>query len=242
MDKPTRKQIREGLQQIPMEHVLGVSKRLTHKQKQFAKGLAMGKTASGAYREAYDSKGKPSTVGEEARRLKTNPLIAREVEAIQAAITAAEYRTPAHLRELVVHSLVKVLVDPDAKDAIKVQAARVLGTVSEVSAFTARTEVTHVTSSKDARDTIMLELKRIMKNDSTDIEYSEADSLLQELAGDSATPTPTNGRQESQVVLHTIPDIGLATPDIGSPAESTPLVSEITDPPTPQKNLDEQSK
>lgn len=227
MDRPTRKQIKEGLKQIPIEHVLGVSKRLTHKQREFAKNLASGKTGADSYREAYKSKGNPNTVGVEVQKLKKNPLINLEVEAYQAAIEAAKYRTPAHLRELVIHSLVQTVINPDTKDAIRVQAARVLGTVSEVSAFTHRTESTVIKRSEDARETIMQELKRILKNSATDIDYSDADTLLSELTGAPATPTTPNQASESQGLLHTIPDIG-------SP-EAPPSDSEI-DPPPPTKN------
>lgn len=235
MNRVTRKEIKEGLKQIPLDSVLGVSKRLTHKQKEFAKGIAMGKTASGAYRDAYDTKGKPNTVHESARRLKENPAVSREIQAYQVAIEAAKYRTPAHLRELVIHSLVQTVIDPDIKESTRLQAVRILGTVSEVSAFTERKEITTVKRSEDARDTIMQELKRMLKNNATDVDYADADTLLSELAGTGATPTTPIEGSESQTDIHTIPHIG-------SPEEDLPPSDSEIDPPPPTKNLDEESK
>jgi hypothetical protein len=52
---------------------------------------------------------------------------------------------------LLIHSLVKVLADDNAKDATKVAAAKVLGTVTEVAAFTERRETHIIKSSADAK-------------------------------------------------------------------------------------------
>ena len=53
--KLTRKQIDEGLKAVPMEYLLlgapSVEKRLTPKQREFAKELALGNTKAGAYRD-----------------------------------------------------------------------------------------------------------------------------------------------------------------------------------------------
>ena len=129
----TRKQAREALETVPIDQVLSVSGELTHKQREFARLVALGETGAGAYRKAYSAKGKPKTVGNHASALKADDRIKREIEAFQLANEAAKYQTPAQLRALVLHSLVQVITDPDAKHATKVQAAKVLGTVKEVS-------------------------------------------------------------------------------------------------------------
>jgi hypothetical protein len=54
------------------------------------------------------------------------------------------------LRDLVIQSLVQVVIDPQAKHSVKVSAARVLGTVTEVAAFTERKETRVITSSATA--------------------------------------------------------------------------------------------
>jgi hypothetical protein len=48
------------------------------------------------------------------------------------------------MRGLVLQSLVAVLIDPDSKPSEKIQAAKVLGQVTEVAAFTERKEITTI--------------------------------------------------------------------------------------------------
>ena len=64
MARLTRKQIREGLDQTPMGALLGVNPtttKLTAKEKEFARLVALGETKAQAYREAYKSKGNKKT-------------------------------------------------------------------------------------------------------------------------------------------------------------------------------------
>jgi hypothetical protein len=194
--KLTRQQIREGLDQIPVDQLFhkNVSKQLTAKQKNFALEVAKGSTGAAAYRKHYDTKGTKITQGNEASRLKSNPIIAAEIAAYALAIEAEKYRSPAALRALVIQSLVQVVIDPDAKQATKVQAAKVLGTVTEVAAFTERKEVRTITSSEDARAKVMGELRRLMGSTVIDVTVIDAaaDSLLAELA------SPATDDDESQ--------------------------------------------
>ena len=111
--KLTRKQVKEALQTVPIDQILSVPGELTHKQREFARLVAMGKTGAEAYRVAYNAKGKPKTVGNHASDLKKHEGIAREIEAYRLANEAAKYRTPQQLRELVIHSLVKIAIDED---------------------------------------------------------------------------------------------------------------------------------
>lgn len=148
----------------------------------------------------------------EPYKLAKNPVISNEVEAMKAAIAAQEYQTPAALRSLVIHSLVKVITDPDSKPGQITAAAKVLGTVTEVAAFTERKEVRTITSSEDARAKIMQELKQLANADAIDVLAvdADADSLLAELADSGEdethrTPTPQTGEAESPANIHTIP-------------------------------------
>jgi len=185
--KLTRKQIREGLDQIPVDQLFNktVSKQLTAKQKNFALEVAKGSTGAAAYRKHYDTNGTKQTQGDAASRLKRDSRIAAEIAAYALAIEAEKHRSPAALRALVIQSLVQVVIDPDAKHATKVQAAKVLGTVTEVAAFTERKEVRTITSSEDARAKVMGELRRLMGSTVSDVTIIDAaaDSLLSELAG-----------------------------------------------------------
>ena len=203
----TRKQIKEGLEQVPMTELLGVSgKALTGKQKEFAKGLALGKTKADAYRQSHKKDATRATITTEPYKLAADPRIALEVEAYRLAIEASKHRTPAALRELVIQSLVQVVIDPEAKQATKVQAAKVLGTVTEVAAFTERKEIRTITSSEDTKAKIMGQLRDMLKAGAEDATVIEADTLLRELAGDThPSPTPPTSQSESQSLLHTIP-------------------------------------
>ena len=190
-----------------MEDLLIVSKKsLTSKQKNFARELAMGQTKAEAYRRSYKKNASKNTLASKPYILARDERIKLEVEAYELAIEGAKYRTPALLRELVIQSLVQVLIDPEAKQATKVQASKVLGTVTEVSAFTERKEIRTITSSEDTKAKIMEQLKVLMRGEAEDVSFVDADTLLKELGSDTHhTPTPHRPQQESQDILHTIP-------------------------------------
>ena len=167
------------------------SRKLTAKQRKFARALAMGATKADAYRSAYDVTSEHS-VRKDPYTIAANPSVRQEVAAIEAAIAAQEYQTPAALRALVVNSLVKVITDPDSKPGQITAAAKVLGTVTEVAAFTERKEVRTISSSEDARAKIMAELRELVKAQAEDATVIDAaaDSLLAELA-------PIESRQDA---------------------------------------------
>lgn len=223
--KLTRKQIREGLETVPVEAILGkdVARELTPKQKRFALEIAKGATKADAYRKAYKQDASKHTLVSKPYHLAADDRIKAEIEAYERAIEAAKYRTPAALRELVIQSLVSVVINPETKDSVKVAAAKVLGTVTEVAAFTERKEIKTISSSVDAKTRIMGELKRIIADnveDATIIE-SQAESLLSELmpSNDAANPetsnaapgephpggTPRVAADEAHASVHTIP-------------------------------------
>jgi len=186
---PSRAKIKEALRDLPIDRLIGASRgELTHKQKEFARHIAMGNTGADAYRSSYDTSGTPTTVGNEASRLKADPRITAEIEAYSLAIEAAKYRTPIHLRELVIQSLVQVIVDPESRPAQRIQAAKVLGTVTEVAAFTERREVTTINSSDSIREKIISDLNTIYNGDIDDVTAKDSDSLLNELLGEPTVP------------------------------------------------------
>jgi hypothetical protein len=202
----SRKQIREGLEQVPMTELLGVSsKELTPKMQNFARELAKGSKKVDAYRKAYKADAKPSSLAKDPYTLANDPRIIQEVEAYKLAIEASKHRTPAALRELVIQSLVQVVIDPDAKQATKVQAAKVLGTVTEVAAFTERKEIRTIRSSEDTKAKIMGQLREMLNAGAEDATFVEADTLLRELAGEThPLPTPPTSQAESLDPIHTI--------------------------------------
>ena len=170
----------------------------------------MGQTGSEAYRRAYKSKAKPTSVAAEASKLKAKPTIAQTIEAYEEALKAQTYQTPAGLRALVIQTLVQTMIDPEAKDAVKVAAAKTLGTVTEVAAFTERRETKVITSSEDTKAKLLAKLRDMMKANAVDAEVIESDSLLEELKkGGEAQPhppaTPTRDQESPPSHLHTIP-------------------------------------
>ena len=208
---PSRKALHAAAKSTPLEAILGaqVTKALTPRQRKFAKGVAEGKTKVDAYREAYPGATSPNTLSREPYIAARDPRILKEVEAYTLAIESAKQRTPAALRELVIHGLVQVALNPDTKDAVKVQALKTLGTVTEVAAFTERKEVRTISSSEDARRQVMQEIQRLMGANADTVEdakvIGEADELLRELAGPHPTGTPPVAEPESPSDTHTIP-------------------------------------
>jgi hypothetical protein len=221
--KLTRAQITEGLDSVPVSHILGksVSRELTAKQKAFAMEVAKGSTGAAAYRKAYNTQAKPKTQGNQAHKLTSRPDIGAEIQAYQLAIEGAKHRNPAALRELVIQSLVKVIIDPESKPGQITAAAKVLGTVTEVAAFTERKEVRTITSSEDARAAIMAQLKALSNAGATDAHIidAQADDLMRELASSETHPpaTPPNLDVTHPADIHTIPHEQSSTPLEQSP-------------------------
>ena len=207
--KLSRKEVNNALETVPLDQLfsIGVSRELTHKQKTFAREVAKGSTKADSFRTAYNPKASKAVLSSKPYHLANDIRIKAEIDAYKLALQAQEYQSPAALRALVIQSLVQVVIDPDAKQATKVAAAKVLGTVTEVAAFTERKEVTTIKHSVDARAQVLEQLRSIMRAQSIDAVDVDADSLLAELAPDDTHPpaTPPNDSEESLNFLHTIP-------------------------------------
>jgi hypothetical protein len=229
----TRKQVQEGLDTVPITYLVGSnSKGLTSKQKAFAREVAMGATGAGAYRKVYSGKAKPKTAGNAASLMKQHSGISLEIEAIKRAQEAEHIKNPAALRALVINTLVELATNPDTKDAIRLQAVKVLGGVTEVAAFTERKETTVITSSTDARAEIMAELRSLANAHAIDAQVIDAQAadLLDELksAETHPPPTPSATQEESLVSIHSIP----LKPDQLFPEPDHPTPSPSEDPPS----------
>ena len=167
----------------------GSSKTLTPKQRAYAYNVAQGATKAAAYRQAYKQDAAPATIGHEPYRLAADPRIAAEIEAYKLAAAAAKHRTAEDLRALVIQTLVQQVIDPECPPAVRTQAAKTLGNVTEVAAFTERRESVVHHSSDAIRQKIMGELQTLMagKTVEGEIVAQDAVSLLDELAR-SRTP------------------------------------------------------
>ena len=185
--KLSRKALDQASKELPISAILGrqVSDNLTPKMRKFAKSVAMGATKADAYRSAYNVTS-AKTMQAEPYKLAADPRIQREIDAYTLAIEAEKHRSPAALRSLVIQSLTQILIDPDTKPAVRINAAKVLGTVTEVAAFTEQKVVRTISSSEDARAKVMQELRALVSSGAEDATVIEADSLLAELTGDAA--------------------------------------------------------
>jgi hypothetical protein len=223
MAKITKREIREGLEDIPIEQILlgSVNQReLTHKQKTFAKQVALGKPKAEAYRHAYDTKAKPPSVASDAHRLANKPDISLMIEAYKRAFEAREYRNPERLRELVIHQLTEMALNPEVKDAQRIKSLELLGKVAEVGAFMDRKETKVIHESSKIKEKLLDQLKTIINIDAKEINSDDADELLREISGsrdnlaaenESAASDPTTPRPpifdhaEGGSPIHSIP-------------------------------------
>ena len=237
MTKLSRKQIKEGLDQVPMDVLLTGTRnsRLTHKQKEFAKELALGNTKAGAYRKAYDTKANKKVQANKGSELSLRDDIQVEVEAIRQAIEFNKSHSLAQLRALVISQLTKEALNGENPPASRLTAIKALGEVSGVDAFIHRTETKIIKDSDQARTDLMDQLKKAISENMRTIDASEGDplDLLSEIAdgrkakADLETP-PTPTPQES-------PSIDGDTPH-SIPHKSPPKVSESSHAPVSFRN------
>lgn len=202
MAKLTRKQIKEGLDQIPIDGLLfgtpdnkAIGAKLTAKQREFARMIALGESKAGAYRKSYNSKGTPKTQAANGHKLSKRTDIAQTTEAFIQAQRFAECHTPAQIRAFVIQQLVQHASDEEFPPATRAKCLELLGKVAEVGAFVDRKEVVSVQSSQTIREKLAERLKLIgisSTQDARDHEQdaADADSLLAEL-----TPPPVESTE-----------------------------------------------
>lgn len=207
-----RSQIKEALDTLPDHALLGAAhKELTPKQRKFARELAKGATGAEAYRRSYNVKTpNKKSHGDTASVIKAHPGVQREIEAYKLAMAAQEYRTPAHLRGLIVQTLTQTILDSDTPPSVRVQAARVLGTITEVSAFTHRTETTVIRRSDEAKLELLEQLKAMMRTVDEGGNL-DADQLLRELETPHRGGTPAAALATHRGVTHSNPHDGTQT-------------------------------
>jgi hypothetical protein len=211
----------------------GVSGNLTPKEKRFAREVAQGATKADAYRKAYNTKSK-HTQRKEPYMVASRPSVAQEIEALMLAEQAMALQTPAQLRALVIQTLVQTAIDPTTKPAVRVQAAKVLGTVTEVAAFTERKEVRTISSSEDARAKVMAEIRALMLG-TGDAEDIQAKTLLDELSASDTGGEYEDAQPVDSYEDDTAEDPQDAIKDGVLYPESGEIVGGVSTPPPPDR-------
>jgi hypothetical protein len=224
MAKLSRASIKDKLKGNALPSPAQMIKRgsLTHKQMEFSKGIALeGLTGADAYRKAYKSKAAPNVVANNASKLKTKHAgIQSTIAAMEAAKMAESYNTAASLRSLVINTLVQCVTDPDIKPTARIAACRTLGQVTEVAAFTTRSETLVIKDSGELRLQILDELRSMMLSSNQTITDIDTDSLLAELVPESAIEegtVPQSPLFDEETVpgsLHIIPHKQSIPPEI----------------------------
>jgi hypothetical protein len=201
MTKVSREAIKDKLKGNALPSPAQMVKRgsLTHKQMEFSKGIALeGLTGADAYRKAYKSKAAPNVVANNASKLKTKHAgIQSTIAALEAAKLAESYNTAASLRSLVINTLVQCVTDPDIKPTARIAACRTLGQVTEVAAFTTRSETTVIKDSGELRLQILDELRSMMLGSNQSITDIDTDSLMAELIVGKDDEVSADGMEES---------------------------------------------
>jgi len=172
MKKLTRKEIKEGLEAVPIERVLlgavspnGV--KLTPKQKAFAHQVVETGNKTEAYKRAYNTKGKRTTAAAEAQKVAKTPAVATYIEALEAAKEAREYLLPARLREMAIQKLASLALGDEIAPAQQLKALELVGKMSEVALFSERREVVHSLDSGSLKDQLLAAVQAALNNSRT---------------------------------------------------------------------------
>ena len=187
MKKLTRKEIREGLETVPIETViLGATRHgvnLTKKQKEFAEQVVKTGNKTEAYRRAYETEGKRTTIASEANKVSKNPNVSTYIEALKAQKEVEEYLLPQRLRALAIHKLSNMALNDDLKPTEQLRALELVGKMTEVALFTERRELVHTLDSASLKAKLMDAVQSAIANSKSlrTITKKTADDLLREI-------------------------------------------------------------
>jgi hypothetical protein len=238
--KLNRKQIREALDQMPIDRVLmGASSKqttLTTSQIKFAEEMALGKTKAEAYRRSRpngrQSKANPTTASKRGQELAKKGAIQAQIDAFALAMEAQKYTTPLHLRALVIQRLTEKAIDPEVKDSQQLKALELIGKLTEVQSFTERREIVNINAdSGEMREKLMHSLRLALSNqDVEDVDI--ADQLLAEITGDS------DSDDEAQALLNELNDDVASDDDVVMDDGDAPVgIGAGDDPLSPQPQI-----
>jgi hypothetical protein len=244
LQKLTKKQIKEALDQQPLYEVLQVDKSaLTAKQLKFCEHLATGETKAGAYRKAYNSKGKTNTVATRGHEMAKRSDIQVMTEAIKQGIEFQKLYSAGQIRALVVQRLTQEAISEDSNPSVRVNALKALGTIAGVDAFVHRSETTVIKDSDKARAELMEMLKQSMQDAKRTINSDDNDiiALMNEISPEAKANFPATISDPHPHDLEVgVPDAELhSTPLTQSPSEDDSQPSSQSSPEVIENNLEE---
>jgi len=208
VQKLTRAQIKEGLDQIPVETLLssgqGKQPKITGKMKAFAHAVALGETKANAYRKAYKPDASKRTLACKPYELMRDERVKREVEAYRLALDTEKHRNPVQLKALLVQQLVQHSLDEGFPPAQRMKALQLIGQLFEVGAFLERKETTVVHKSTDIRT-------RLLERLNTTTVIDDGLTLMEEIRGDGAlTDAPARAPTAPVPALEAVPAVPCA--------------------------------
>jgi hypothetical protein len=238
MKKLSRKELAEGLEQIPINQILlgsgKAGQTLTKKQKAFAEEVVKTGNKTKAYRKAYDTQGKPATQSRKAQEVASLGKVSAYIQALEQAKEAETYLLPARLRSIAIHRLTGLALNDEINPAQQLKALELIGKMTEVALFTERRELVKVTDSEQMRDQLMKSIRLAFSSGGAiDVEASEVDSLLDEISGKPAgnAPDPDHDSISDDQSADTLPNLGgeaseneiLETPPDPDPQKSSTI-------------------
>lgn len=233
LKKLSRKEISEGIKQVPITQVLLGSNQagitLTKKQKAFAEELVKTGNKTAAYKKAYKHRGKQTTAQRNAQVVATNSKVATYVEALEAAKEAEAYLLPARLRSIAIHRLTGLALNEDIAPAQQLKALELIGKMTEVALFTERRELIQTTDSQTMREQLLNSIRLAISSEGAqDVEAVEIDSLMAEISG-AAPDSDSSIDSELDNNVTAVIEIDSQQPD----EDQTPDPSSIDPLPTP---------
>ena len=219
LQKLSKAQIKESLEQTPAHVILAGNRKLTAKQKAYCKNIVEGLNQTEAYAQAYKHKGKRKTMSDNASRLSNDSRIQAEIEALerakQFAVTYSSAQKIEELRMLVVSQLTQEATNPANKAGDRISALSKLGQVAELGVFVTRSETKVIRDSADTKAELMEQLKKALADDARTVDNDIA-SLMDEINNPPALevalpadpPDPDHPFMEidGSHVLHSTPD------------------------------------
>jgi hypothetical protein len=153
-------------------------------------------------------------MSDNASRLMKDSRVQAECEALERAKAFAAAHTAAQIRQVVISQLFQEAINEEAKPSERIQALAKLGQVSEISAFTIRTEQTIHKPSEDIKAKLLAQIKLAMRDNARTVD-DDAAELMRKIskpapveipsAADPTTGHPPKSKESIAQTTHSNP-------------------------------------